>query len=97
METFNEGGTSTHLASQDYTVCIRPERNFCSICYWGEVFEISNAFDSVGGMSEYDERCGTDVILVPKDVANPLQNEGLQDYITIPGVILISSEGKIPN
>ena len=63
----------------------RSERGFCSICYWGQPFQISNAFDSIGGKSEYDERCGRERIIDPTNTANPLQNEGLQDYIVIPG------------
>jgi len=68
LETFNwqgvgtaaGGAASTHLANQDYNICIRQNVGMCTICYAGATgaanmvgtFGVSNAADSVAAMGK---------------------------------------------
>ena len=44
VQSFNAGGTGTHLAGQEYTVCVRRERSYCTICWSAEIFQIRNGW-----------------------------------------------------
>jgi len=63
----------------------RPGKGYCSICYWGTVFEISSGNGYVGGVSEYDELCGINIVNDPLNIANPIIYAGQQDFVAIPG------------
>ena len=41
VRSFNSGGTGTHLAGQQYTVCVRRERSHCSVCWSADTFQVS--------------------------------------------------------
>jgi len=77
IASFNNGGTGIHLASQDYRICVRPNRGMCAICYsaptanFGTSLYSAVAADQAAAIS--DTYCGT------------LNEEGSADFITIPG------------
>ena len=33
IKSFNNGGEGTHLTRQQYSVCVRREKGYCSICW----------------------------------------------------------------
>jgi len=75
IQSFNNGGTGIHLVSQDYRMCIRPNRGMCSICYSQPTANFGlgvykAAADAAIAIS--DTYCGT------------LNEEGSADFITIP-------------
>ena len=48
VQSFNEGGQRTHLAGQQYTVCVRRQRAHCSICWAADTFQVRNGRSRLG-------------------------------------------------
>ena len=60
IQSFNNGGSSTHLAGLGYSVCVRREKGYCAICWSADIFQLSLQSDDGGesgnrGMSEHDK------------------------------------------
>ena len=75
VQSFNAGGVGTHLAGQEYTVCVRRERNYCTICWSADIFQVSLQTNDGGqsgsrGVSEHDKDCGR--LFIPDDTIQPL-------------------------
>ena len=86
LQSFNNGGTGTHLTGQGYSACVRREKGYCSICWFADKFQMSLQTDDGGetgnrGMSEHDKDCGR--AFIPDDTVMPLY-AGFQDFIEIP-------------
>ena len=86
VRSFNSGGEATHLAGQQYTVCVRRERGHCSVCWSADIFQVSLQTNDGGqsgsrGVSEHDKDCGR--LFIPDDTIQPLY-AGFQDYLEIP-------------
>merc|ERR1719219_2163629 len=76
INTFNwETTTSFHLQNQDYSVCIRQNKDFCVICYAASIAYIATTTTNSFGLSvgsaailadaQADTSCSTDYILIP--------------------------------
>jgi len=92
VQSFNYQSTSsTHLSSQDYSICWRRERGMCAICFAVGAFGLSNVPKTVpatsSGTTDWTKLAGyTDSICCDKD--NPASNcatSGANDYIEIQG------------
>ena len=86
LASFNNGGSATHLAGQEYTACVRREKGYCSICWAAAIFQLSlqtadSGMTGARGMSEHDKDCGR--AFIPDDTVQPLY-AGFQDYVEIP-------------
>lgn len=86
IQSFNDGGTGTHLTNQQYTSCVRRERGYCSICWSSTQFQLSlqTADNGVTGnkaTSEHDIDCGRAFI---SDDTNMPTYAGFADFIEIP-------------
>lgn len=80
IETYNyNAAAGVLLANQDYSICIRTERTYCSICYWSTSFKMSVPGGAVAnGVLGVDTNCGA--------AGNVLiGNGGAFDHIVIPG------------
>jgi len=81
IETYNyNSGGGVLLANQDYSICIRDERTYCSICYWtATTFKMSvpNGIAAIGELG-VDTNCGSPGI-------TNYANGGAYDHIVIPG------------
>jgi len=92
VQNFNYKDTSsTHLSSQQYSICWRRERGFCAICFAVGYFGLSNVPQKVPssstGTTDWTRLAGmTDSICCSKDTdyAN-CETSGANDYIEITG------------
>jgi len=77
IETYNyNSAAGTLLADQDYSICVRPERTYCAVCYWSTTFSLSVP-NAANGNNGIDLNCGSPGI-------NPVMLKGGGfDYIFI--------------
>jgi len=82
ISTYNYNAKAgAHLANQDYTMCIRPGRTFCSICYYMAAIHdfklgVPNGIAAIG-VKGFDTNCGRPGITA-------FAKGGSFDYVMIP-------------
>merc|ERR1719312_207971 len=81
IQTFNyNSGNGVHLANQDYSACVRDNREFCAICYWTPTAAIGFGLsvpNGDAGIEGLDTNCGAPGVL-------PFANGGGFDHVVIP-------------
>jgi len=82
IQTFNYNNAGgVHLANQDYSICVRDNRQYCAICYFtpaaitGFGMSVPNGIAAIIGL---DTNCGVPGLAT-------LANGGAYDHILIPG------------
>jgi len=82
IQTFNYNNAGgVHLANQDYSICVRDNRQYCAICYFtpaaitGFGMSVPNGIAAIIGL---DTNCGAPGLLA-------YANGGAYDHILIPG------------
>jgi len=83
IQTFNyNSGNGVHLANQDYSACVRDNREFCAICYWTPTAAIGFGLsvpNAIAGIAGLDTNCGVPGLL------GTYVNGGSYDHVVIPG------------
>jgi len=82
IQSFNyNSGNGVHLANQDYSACVRDNREFCAICYWtptaaiGFGLSVPNGDNTIIGL---DTNCGA------PGLVGGYANGGAYDHVVIP-------------
>jgi len=82
IQTFNyNSGNGVHLANQDYSACVRDNRQYCAICYYtpatttGFGLSVPNGIAAIAGL---DTKCGSPGV-------SGYANGGAYDHVVIPG------------
>jgi hypothetical protein len=83
IQTFNyNSGSGTHLANQDYSACVRNNRQYCAICYYTPAAILGFGMSLPNGISattNLDTNCGN------PGLSGTFTSGGGYDHVLIPG------------